>query len=108
MSNFPAGIVACKRPFRISLRKEATVSGPLGKNFSAACFSVYTGSITQSDLLFSFNTHSSHDGLHSLYGGLSGDDSATDGAPHATSVGSAKSATSTCTDINRSRRALVP
>jgi hypothetical protein len=39
-SNFPAGMTARNLPFLISLRSEAAVSGPFGKNFSAACFNV--------------------------------------------------------------------
>ncbi len=39
-SNFPAGITACNLPFLISLRSDAAVSGPFGKNFSAACLKV--------------------------------------------------------------------
>ena len=39
-SSFPAGMVASSLPFFISLRSEASVSGPFGKNFSAACFRV--------------------------------------------------------------------
>lgn len=39
-SNFPAGMTAHNLPFLISLRSDAAVSGPFGKNFSAACFNV--------------------------------------------------------------------
>jgi len=39
-SSLPAGIVACNLPFLISLRSEAAVNGPFGKNRSTASFNV--------------------------------------------------------------------
>lgn len=39
-SNFLAGMAARNLPFLISLRSDAAVRGPFGKNFSAACFNV--------------------------------------------------------------------
>src|SRR5262249_6313203 len=42
--SLPATLVGRKRPLRISVRSDAAVRGPLGKNFSIACLSEYRGS----------------------------------------------------------------